>query len=209
MARPEIDESAPAYTVTIIGRHVDVTDGMKQYLQDKISKIERLHGRVLGIVATMDVVRTQQTVDLVMRVDHIKVVVHASTDSMYASIDKAVHRLERQLARYRRRIQEHNAKHLSIVDMDVNVIERPAVDELEDINDAIETRNEAAIRALWGPHEVTKQETLPLKTLSMDEAVMKMDLSGDHFLVYRSEEDHRLKVIYRRTNGSYGIVAPE
>ncbi|MCB1067823.1 MAG: sigma 54 modulation/S30EA ribosomal C-terminal domain-containing protein, partial [Simkania sp.] len=49
----------------------------------------------------------------------------------------------------------------------------------------------------------------PLKHLTLDEAVMKMELSDDHFMVYRSEEEQNLKVIYRRRDGSYGIIAPE
>jgi putative sigma-54 modulation protein len=45
--------------------------------------------------------------------------------------------------------------------------------------------------------------------LTADEAVMKMDLSGDKFMVYKSEEDQKLKVIYRRRDGDYGLISPE
>lgn len=48
-----------------------------------------------------------------------------------------------------------------------------------------------------------------LKELTREEALMKMELSRDAFLVYRSEEDRRLKVLYRRKDGNYGIIEPE
>jgi len=44
--------------------------------------------------------------------------------------------------------------------------------------------------------------------LTADEAVMKMDLSGDTFLVYRSQEEQKNKVIYRRKSGDYGVITP-
>ncbi len=56
------------------------------------------------------------------------------------------------------------------------------------------------------PHTVIKQKTLPLKTLTTEEAVMKMELSGDQFLIYKNEVDHKLKVIYRRKDENYGII---
>jgi putative sigma-54 modulation protein len=52
-------------------------------------------------------------------------------------------------------------------------------------------------------------ETRPLKTLSLDEALMKITLSGEPFLIFRSEEDRRLKVLYKRPDGHYGVVQVE
>ena len=57
--------------------------------------------------------------------------------------------------------------------------------------------------------KVIGMETRVLKILTTEEAMMKMDLSGDKFLVYRGEEDRKLKVIYRRDDGNYGIIQTE
>jgi putative sigma-54 modulation protein len=48
-----------------------------------------------------------------------------------------------------------------------------------------------------------------MKTLTQNEAIIKMELSGDQFLIFRSEEDRKLKVIYRRSDDHYGIIAVE
>lgn len=209
MARPKIDQEAQSYNVTVVGRHVEITDPMKRYAADKVAKIERLQGRVLEVIVTMDVVKLEHRVDVVMKVDHTKIAVHACTDDMYASIDKATDRLQKKLTRYKRWIQEHHASALSSVDMNVNIVERPEVNLLDDINEAIEAENELAMKTLFGPHTVTKQKTLPLKVLTLQEAITKMDLSHDNFLVYRSQEELKLKVIYRRSDASYGIIELE
>ena len=58
-------------------------------------------------------------------------------------------------------------------------------------------------------HKIISREKHPLKTLTDGEALMKMDLSGDHFLIYRSEESQRLKVMYRRDDGDFGVIEAE
>lgn len=52
-------------------------------------------------------------------------------------------------------------------------------------------------------------ESRPLKDLTTEEAVMKMELSGDHFMLYRDEADRKLKVIYRHSDEDYGIIQAE
>ena len=59
------------------------------------------------------------------------------------------------------------------------------------------------------PHRIVAMEVGRLKILSDVEAIMKMELSGDSVMVFRSESNRQLKVIYRRQDGNYGIIAPE
>ena len=127
---------------------------------------------------------------------------------MYVSIDEAINRLQAVIARYKSRIQDHNKKPLSAIDMEVNVVRRP-YDELADINDAIEAANAKEKIAEFQFPKIIGKETKPLKILTLNEAIMKMELSGDQFLVFRGEEDRKLKVIYRRTDGNYGLIFPE
>jgi putative sigma-54 modulation protein len=86
--------------------------------------------------------------------------------------------------------------------MEVNILRKP-YDELEEINAAI-AQQEAPLPL---PKLIGKQ-TLTLKTLTMDEALMKIDLSGDSFLIFRDEVDQKIKVIYRLDSGDYGCVQP-
>jgi putative sigma-54 modulation protein len=185
-----------------------VTEGMKNYAIDKLSKIEKFHNHIMEIHVTMDIQKLEHSVVIILRFDHFKLKVASSSTDMYASIDKAVDKLQAQIRRWKSKIQDHNKKGVSVIDMQVNVLRRP-YNDLEEINAQIEAENNKTDIAEYTNPKIIGTDTRPLKTLTMEEAVMKMELSGDHFLLFRSEEDRKLKVIYRRSDGNYGIILPE
>ncbi len=197
------------YNVSVTGRNFQVTEAMKDYAIEKISKLDRFHSRIIDVNVIMDVQKLDHKVDIVMKVDQIKIKSHASSSDMYASIDMAVNKLDNQLRRYKERINDHHAKGVKVVDMNVNVIRAPELDELFEVNDEIES--ETANRRIdrYRPHEIVGKTTRPLKVLTPEEAIMKMELSGDAFLIFRAEHNKKLNVIYRRKDGNYGIIEPE
>lgn len=200
---------AQDWDVQVTGRHVMVTDPMKQYAKDKVAKIERFNMRIMDVHVTMDIQKTRHIVDIVLKVNDFRIKSSAVTDDMYASIDMAVDKVQSQLRKYKEKLIDRHSKGLHIVDMNVNVL-APSMDgELTDINDEIEEETIRRHEEQFVPHQVVNQETRPMKILTLDEAIMKMDLSGDLFLVYRCEEDQKIKVIYRRTDNHYGVIEPE
>jgi putative sigma-54 modulation protein len=196
------------YDISITGRNVLVTDAMKNYAIDKISKIDRFHGRVIDVSVTMDIQRVNHIIDIILKFDSIKIKSSAETTDMYASIDKAVDRLEKQIMRYKSRIQDHHARATKVIDMNVNVLKRPR-HEIDEINDDIDSESGKRVDKQFARHDVITRTTRPLKVLRLDEAIMRMELSGDQFLIYRSEEDTKIKVIYRRKDENYGIIEIE
>lgn len=209
MSRKAVAEkfSDDVYDITVSGRHVQVTEGMEKYAIEKISKIEKHFNRVIDVEVEMDIQKLVHRVDIVMKVDSIVIRSSASTDNMYASIDKAVDKLKAQLRRYKQRIQDHQVKRNNSVDIRVQIV-APEID-LAVVNDEIISENAAQLIENYRPHEIVSEETRPLKTLNRKEAIMKIELSGDPFLVFRSEEDQKLKVIYRRKDSNFGIIEPE
>lgn len=200
------EQEALGYNIAIVGRNVQVTEAMKKYAWDKLTKVERLHTHIMDLHITLDIQKLEHSAVIIAKFDHFKVKVHASSNDMYPSIDKAVDRLQVKLRRWKERIQEHTKKKLSVIDMQVNVLQRP-YNELEEFNAEIEAANRSSLNA--APPKILGQETRALKSLTLEEAVMKMELSGDHFLIFRDEAARRLKVIYRRTDGDYGVIQPE
>ena len=195
------------YPIHVIGRHVDISDPMKAYAVDKLTKAKRFGGRILEVTIIMDIQKLVHSVDFVLDVNNTKIKVTGRTHNMYASIDQAIARLEAQLRRYHRRLHEHHAKKTAEVDMNVNVVE--VIDLIDEINDQIEEENLEHVEEELTPHKIVNREIRPLKILNQDEAIMKMDLSNDAFMIYRSEEDQKLRVIYRRTDSNYGIIEVE
>lgn len=194
------------YNMSVTGRNIVVTDAMKDYVIEKISKIEKFSNRIIDVVVTMDVQKYEQRVDIVLKVNHLKIKSQAVSDNMYTSIDLAVHKIETQLLRYKDKLQDHQTKGVAAIDMEVNVLRSASEEELLDLNDEIESENRNRLLDKYNPHKVVSKTTRPLKTLTDGEAIMKIDLSGDSFLIYRSEETQQIKVIYRRNDGDFGVI---
>ncbi|KAF3363362.1 Uncharacterized protein PHSC3_000050 [Chlamydiales bacterium STE3] len=197
------------YDIGITGRHVLVTDAMKDYALEKLSKVERISPRIVELNMVMDIQKLDHRVDIVAKVNNFKVKSHATTDDMYASIDKAVEKLEAQLRKYKTKIQDHHARGAKTIEMNVNVVRPHLADALEEVNFEIEDATKRQEVEFYRPHSIVAQEKKSLKYLTLDEAVMKMELSQDAFLIFVSEEDHKIKVMYRREDDNYGIIEPD
>lgn len=193
------------YNITVTGRNVQVTDAMKDYAIEKVAKLEKYVERIIDVNITMDIQKLEHRVDIALKLNNVKIKSQASSENMYTSIDKAVHKLESQLLKYKTRLQDHHAKNLASVDMNVNIFSS-ADDE---INDEIEDQTQQNLANSFRPAKIINREKKALRTLNVDEAIMKIELSGDRFLIFRSEEDQKVKVIYRRDDGNFGVIELE
>jgi putative sigma-54 modulation protein len=109
---------------------------------------------------------------------------------MYSAIDAVVDKIERQLRRYKERIKEHKPANESL---DRQVKKSVVAAE------SIEQRKEPV---------VIKSKTFSIKPMSVDEAVMQMDLLHKDFLVFTDASTENINVIYRRKDGNYGLIEP-
>lgn len=209
MTKSKFKHSLQGYEISVTGRHMLVTDAMKNHAIDKVSKIERFSDRIIDASVTMDIQKLEHKVDIVLKVDHIIIKASASSESMYQSVDKAVHKIQSQLLKYKNKLKAHQAKGVSFVDMHVNVYGREKDRDLEETNDEIRAENLRQAELQYQPHRIVKTETKPMKLLSFDEAIMKMELSGDAFMIFRSEEDNKVKVIYRREDEDFAVIEVE
>jgi len=192
------------YPIHLIGRHLDITEAMQSYAVDKLKKVKRFGCRLIEASIVMDIQRFVHSVDFILDVNNTKIKVSGKSTDMYASIDLAIGRLEAKLRKYHKRLSMHHAT--GNKSLKVHVVQGAP---LEEINDQIEEATLRAHEEELIPHAVISQETMHLKTLTQEEAVMKMELSSDPCLIYVGEDDRKMKVIYRREDGNYGIIAAE
>ncbi len=206
MTKPNEDNTP---RINVVGRHIEITQPIRDYIEEKIGKIEKLAPQILEVSVRLDVEKKiHHIVHVIMKFSHFKIVVHAETTDMYATIDKAFEKLRAKIKKWKDKIQSHHAKGVSFVDMQVNILENTQSSS-EEIEEEITDANNDSLPDPFEMPKVMKTKTRPLKSLTFDEAVMKMQLSHDNFLVFRSEEDQGLKVLYRRTDGNFGMMAPE
>ncbi len=202
-----LQQEQSLYNIAVVGRHVLVTEAMKKYATDKIHKMDRISDRIIDVTVTMDIQKLEHRLSIVMFVGNVKIKVQAITEDMYASIDLAVDKLQAKLRKYKKRIQEHQAKPLHSVDMQVNVLRAP--DPIEEVNEAIEEENQRQLESDFFPTEVVRKTSTPLKTLTFGEALMKFELSDEPFLLYRSEETQKIKVVYHLEGGEIALLELE
>ncbi|MGD2170168.1 MAG: ribosome-associated translation inhibitor RaiA [Chlamydiota bacterium] len=197
------------YSLAITGNHIVLTDPIRDYALEKVSKIERFSDQILDVVVTLDVVKLAHVCTIDLMVKNFKIRAHASMDDIYSAIDKASARLMRLVKKYKSRLEEKHAIDPHFIDLKVNVF-RPAEDNLKEINDEIEAENIRRQQEKYAFHKIVSKETHPLHLLTQQEAIMRMELSGDSFMIYKGEEDQKLKVIYRRKEDDhFGVIEIE
>ncbi|MFN0064881.1 MAG: ribosome hibernation-promoting factor, HPF/YfiA family [Chlamydiales bacterium] len=193
------------YPIHIVGRHIEVTESMKKYAIEKLLKIERFGGRVVEATISIEHQKLIYTVSFIITVYRTKIKVSAEGHDYHAAVDRAIDRLRSKLGRYVDKLHHHHTKALSEIDMHINVVQGP-IPLIDDINDQIEEENLKEMEASLKPGQIVSKKKRPLKILTTEEAIMKLELTENNFLVYRSEEDNNLKVIYRRRDHNYGII---
>ena len=95
--------------LVVAGRHVDVTEAMKNYARQKVEKLSKYFNRLSSVKVTMDIEAGKHSVEIVATaVKGATLVAHHKDDDMYAAIDLATAKLERQLKRLKEKLQKHH-----------------------------------------------------------------------------------------------------
>ncbi len=171
------------------GRQMDVTPDLRHYTEVRLRKLTRLlrDRYEIHIILTAEKHRRQAEITLSFR-NHTLVGIEETTDAR-SSINGALDKLERQAVRLlgRRRTQKRRPKPTSAILLNILGTER--VDHEE--------------------HRVLERERIPIKPLTMEEAIESLDGSPRGLVVFRNSDTERVNVIYRRPDGNLGLIEPE
>jgi len=189
--------NAPTFRVLIQGRHLDVTPALKEYAEEKLGKIARYFDQVQKAQVVLSVERRRgdlgkaQVVEVTVWGDGIILRGEEASADMYASIDRVVEKLRKQIEKYRSR-----------------TIQKRRIDEARKRARRAASA-EAALRA--GPSEpsVVRVKRFAMKPMTAEDAAIQMELLGHSFFVFRNAETLEVNVLYRRTDGTYGLIEPE
>jgi putative sigma-54 modulation protein len=171
------------------GKNVEVTDSIRQYAQEKLGKLERQLADPTRVELELAVERNPS-----ISANHVAEATiwtkgpvlrarEASADHK-ASIDQLVDKLERQVKRYREKRRRYRGSH------------------------APEPVPEDAV-PLDGEPRIVKSKRFPVKPMSPEEAVLQLELVGHDFFVFQNAETMDVNVVYRRRDGSFGLIEPQ
>ncbi len=166
-------------------RNLEISDAMKEYFSKKMAKLERLVNDEDGEVEVrFSKLRQLYTVEVTLKMRSIIVRAEEKTKDFYASVDSAINNLERRLKRFKDRFR---------------TLKREKGGE------------EAALSAEAEGSEkekIVKVKKFELRPMSVEEAMMQLDLLDHEFFMFRNVEDDQVNVLYRRKDGNYGLIVP-
>jgi putative sigma-54 modulation protein len=96
--------------VHITGRHVDITDGIRDHIYDKVERTLVDFPRVEDVRIILEVLKHEHLSEVLVQGKHIHVEAKASAENMYTSIDEALDKAERQLRKLREKVQDHHPR---------------------------------------------------------------------------------------------------
>lgn len=171
------------------GRQMEITPDLRHYTEERLRKLTRLLRDRYGIhiILTAEKHRRMAEITLTFR-NHTLVGIQETTDPR-TSINGALDKLERQAVRLlaRRRAKKRRPKPTAAILL--NILGTEHVDHEE--------------------HRVLERERIPIKPLTMDDAIESLDASSRGLVVFRNSETERVNVIYRRSDGNLGLIEPE
>jgi len=187
-------------TIQITGKNVEVGDAYQTYVSDKIrSLLQKYVSRDLNGHVRLEKERGLFKTNCSVRLaSGLLLEAHGDGGDAYQSADAAVERLETRMRKYKRRLKDHDASRAN-GQRDAEFAARDAVVSADEQTDGVES----------GDHPLIIAEThRAVLELSVSEAVMHLDLTESHFLVFRNAGTGGINVVYRRNDGHIGWIDP-
>jgi putative sigma-54 modulation protein len=205
----QIQNANPPIQVT--GRHVSVTDAMKEYCRRKLASLHLDYPKIIEHQVILDVQKYRHTAEVVLHCNnHITLEASSESDDMYASIDQVIDKIARQMRKYKTRLmRQHRPRKHTIRHVEEKVLRWEWLDQ---IGQAPQHQN--GMETEPGPEteqaepSVVHTEKYPVKPMFIDEAVLQMEMSTKQFLVFLNAKTEKVVVIYRRKNGDFGLIEP-
>ena len=169
----------------ITGKNIVVTDGLRSAVTSKIGKLERYFSHDVEAHVTLSVEKDRLKIEVTIPVKGNIIRAEQESNDMYVSIDLVEEIIERQLKKYKNKIQE--ARQSGAVTADL-------YEEEDDPFDTV---------------DIKRVKRFAVKPMDPVEACVQMELLGHDFFVFRNSETDEVNVVYKRRGDSYGLIEPE
>jgi len=177
--------------VSITFRQMEQSEALKAYAEEKLDRVAKYIDEPVSVQVFFTVEKKiRHIAEIVISAKGITTKASEETNDMYAAIDSVIDKIERQLKRYKEKIKAHKPSN----EGNGRQISRKVFDA-------------ESIEASEGP-VVIKTRTEIAKPMSIEEAVMQMDLLHKDFIVFSDADNNEINVLYRRKDGNFGLIEP-
>jgi len=177
--------------IMLRAKKLDITPALRDYVEKRVRKIEKYFDEAaIEAQVSLEVEKERHIVEVTAEVDGILLRAEDETGDMYSSIDGVVDKLERQIRKYKTRL---NRK----LRQEANVLKE---ERLKDF-DKSEKDDDLP--------KIVRTKRFAIKPMPVEEAAMQMDLIGHSFFVFQNADTEEVNVVYKRHDGNYGLIEPE
>ena len=178
------EETGNRMNITVIGRKVNLRENFKELVQRKLQKFDRIFDADAEATVTVTLERNRQTVEITVKQRGMIYRAESSALEMNDALDDVVAALGRQIRKNKTRLER--AKKVKEFELQDEYYDEPD----EEI-------------------EIVKRKTFFVKTMTVEEAILQMNLLGHAFFMFRDETSGEINVVYKRNDGKYGVLEPE
>ena len=171
----------------ISGKNIDITPGLKEAAENKIGKLERYFSPDTEVQVTMSVEKGRQKIEVTIPVKGSIIRAEQDSNDMYVSIDLVEEIIERQIKKYKTKLIDKKQAAISF--------SQAFIEEEDEVQD--------------DEIQIVKTKKFAIKPTIPEEACLQMEMLGHNFYVFLNADTDQVNVVYKRKNGTYGLIEPE
>ena len=172
----------------ISGKNIEVTEGIKAAIEEKLGRLDKYLVDDTIVNVTLSVQKGRQKIEVTIPMKGHIIRAEEGSEDMYVSIDLVVDVIERQIRRYKKKLIDKKQSALAF--------SQAFIEDEED------TSYEDDI-------QIVKTKKFAMKPVNPEEACLQMEMLGHTFFVFLNSETEQVNVVYKRKNGTYGLIEPE
>ena len=170
--------------VLVRGNKIDITDAMKDYVKQKLSKLDKYTLDDTTATVLVKIRNYSQKVEVTIPLKTLMLRAEDESQDFYSAVDLVVNKLERQIRKNKSKLKKREKS--GIKEFNIDDITDNGEDEL-----------------------VIKRKKIDIKPMNLDEAILQMELLGHNFYMYKDSDIGRIALVYKRNDGGYGVIEEE
>jgi len=171
--------------VLVTFRHVAPSGALRSYAEEKVQRVQKYVRRVNDAHVILSVDKRRHIAEITLNAARHTFTATEETSDLYAAIDLAMDKIGKQVKKLAAKVKDRKHKGTKEIATDASPPRR-------------------AVRG-----SITRTERVPVKPMSVEEALMQMKLMKHEFLLFKNAANDTVSVLYRRKNGDYGLIEPE
>ena len=184
--------------IEVTGRHLVVTEAIKQYVQKKVDGLHLDRPRIMDVQVILEVQKHRHMAEvLLFCANHITIEAKAQSEDLYAALDEVISKVARRMRKFKTRIMKQN---------------RPRNVSIKTFNEKLLSmdHHEEHVEMEVEPKILLESESYEVKPMYVDEAVVQLEVSERDFILFTNIATEKLNVIYRRKDreSGFGLIEP-